>query len=34
MRHRIRIQTLGFTEDGKEGISAFLGKRSPDWQGK
>ena len=23
-----------FTEDGKEGISAFLGKRSPKWQGK
>ena len=22
------------TEDGKEGISAFLGKRKPDWQGK
>ncbi|MDQ2622491.1 MAG: enoyl-CoA hydratase-related protein, partial [Actinomycetota bacterium] len=23
-----------FSEDGKEGISAFLGKRSPKWQGK
>ncbi len=23
-----------FSEDGKEGISAFLGKRKPDWQGK
>lgn len=23
-----------FSEDGKEGISAFLGKRAPKWQGK
>lgn len=23
-----------FSEDGKEGISAFLGKRTPKWQGK
>ena len=22
------------SEDGKEGISAFLGKRTPKWQGK
>jgi enoyl-CoA hydratase / 3-hydroxyacyl-CoA dehydrogenase len=26
--------TAFFSEDGKEGISAFLGKRSPKWQGK
>jgi enoyl-CoA hydratase/3-hydroxyacyl-CoA dehydrogenase len=26
--------TVFFTEDGKEGISAFLGKRKPKWQGK
>lgn len=26
--------TVFFSEDGKEGISAFLGKRSPKWQGK
>jgi enoyl-CoA hydratase/3-hydroxyacyl-CoA dehydrogenase len=26
--------TVFFTEDAKEGISAFLGKRSPKWQGK
>ena len=26
--------TAFLSEDGKEGISAFLGKRSPNWQGK
>jgi enoyl-CoA hydratase/3-hydroxyacyl-CoA dehydrogenase len=26
--------TVFFSEDGKEGISAFLGKRKPNWQGK
>ena len=26
--------TAFLSEDGKEGISAFLGKRSPPWQGK
>ena len=26
--------TAFLSEDGKEGISAFLGKRSPKWQGK
>jgi enoyl-CoA hydratase/3-hydroxyacyl-CoA dehydrogenase len=26
--------TVFFSEDGKEGISAFLGKRSAKWQGK
>jgi enoyl-CoA hydratase/3-hydroxyacyl-CoA dehydrogenase len=35
----IDAETQGFataflSEDGKEGISAFLGKRSPRWQGK
>jgi enoyl-CoA hydratase/3-hydroxyacyl-CoA dehydrogenase len=35
----IEAEKAGFaavfgSEDGKEGISAFLGKRAPDWQGK
>jgi enoyl-CoA hydratase/carnithine racemase len=35
----IEAEKVGFgtafaREDGKEGISAFLGKRKPQWQGK
>ena len=35
----IEAEKAGFgavfqSEDGKEGISAFLGKRKPAWQGK
>jgi enoyl-CoA hydratase / 3-hydroxyacyl-CoA dehydrogenase len=31
---KIGFGTVFSSEDGKEGISAFLGKRKPQWQGK
>ena len=39
LAHGIEAETKGFatafqSEDGREGIRAFLGKRSPKWQGK